>query len=152
MSLVWLGHALHDLRQVRGESIGAERGLNSRLPWLQALLKSSTGHSETLATRDQRIITRFIADMDRLCRSLSRVTRPAGHVVFVVANSQVRGTAVSNAHIATVCAERHGFELTNDQSRELPAKHRYLPPPSSSDGTLGTRMKTEQVLTFRACQ
>lgn len=148
MSLVWLGHQLRDLRQVRGNSIGAERGLDSDHKWVRTILDASTDNSTDLASRDRRMINRFITDMDKLGRSLGRVTRPGGHLVFVVANSQVRGMPVSNAAIATMCAQRHGFRLTDDQSRELPAKHRYLPPPSSATGSLGTRMKTEHVLTF----
>lgn len=149
MSLVWLGHVLHDLRMVRAESIGAERGLEARDQWIHELLRDSTSGTGSLEGRDGRMVARFITDMNKLCRSLARVTKPAGHIVLVVANSQVRGVPVSNATITRRCAERNGFYLVDDQSRELPSKHRYLPPPSTSTGTLGTRMKTEHVLTLR---
>ena len=44
----------------------------------------------------QRMTLRFTHDMTRLSRSLARVTKPRGHLVMVVADSQLCGVPISN--------------------------------------------------------
>jgi hypothetical protein len=95
------------------------------------------------------MVNHFAHDMDRLARSLARVTKPNGHLVMVVADSQLKGVPVSNARICEATAKRHGFRLVEKKPRPLPAQHRYLPPPTSTSGTLAARMKDEIVFTFK---
>jgi hypothetical protein len=102
-----------------------------------------------LPPRRQGMVLRFTHDMDRLARSLARVTKPDGHLVMVVADSQLKGVPISNAQICAGAATRNGFELVEEKVRPLPAQHRYLPPPTASTGTLATRMKHEVIFTFR---
>jgi hypothetical protein len=72
-----------------------------------------------------------------------------GHLVMVVADSQLRGVAISNAEICAATATRNSFRLVQRDERVLPAQHRYLPPPTASTGTLATRMKHEVIFTFQ---
>jgi hypothetical protein len=95
------------------------------------------------------MVLRFTHDMDRLARSLSRVTKRGGHLVLVVADSQIKGVPISNADICAGAATSNGFELVARDVRVLPTQHRYLPPPTASTGTLATRMKHEIIFTFQ---
>ena len=149
MSLVWLGWTVSQLREIRGESIGAERGLPKLDDEERQILETANPRASELGERQERMVWRFVRDMNRLCRSLSRVTKPGGHLVFVVADSQLAGVPVLNSRICVAAAACQGFELLDTQTRELPGRHRYLPPPGSSRGTLALRMKEEIVYTFR---
>lgn len=149
MSLIWLGWDMSTLRDLRGESIGSERSLRNPKPSILTLVENAVPRVGDLDARRQRMVFRFARDMDQLSRSLERVTKPSGHVVFVVANSHLRGVEVSNAELCASSAQARGFELISTERRPLPARHRYLPPPSSTTGSLGSRMNEEVILTLR---
>jgi DNA modification methylase len=149
MSLVWLGWTVGALRELRGTSIGSERSLIDPPAAVKDLASEAVPQIRDLPTREQRVVWRFAQDMDRLCKSLARVTRADGHLVFVVADSQVRGVPVPNSALCRVAALRHGFAFEEGVLRPLPTKHRYLPPPEAGAGTLSARMREEAVLTFR---
>jgi len=148
LSLIWFGYRLEELRGVRSVSIGAERSATGRLNQAEAWAKESVADYEKLCRRDAALVVRFAKDVDRLCRSMARVAKPTSSLVFVMADSQLRGVKVSNSDICKRAAKRHGFELVNESVRALPSNSRYLPPPEKDAGTLASRMKEESVLTF----
>lgn len=149
LSLIWMGWTLAGIRAVRGESVGVERGMTEVEPDLRKLAGEAVPRMADLPRARQGMVLRFTYDMDRLARSLARVTKPDGHLVMVVADSQLAGVPISNSAICAGAATRNGFELVDETIRPLPARHRYLPPPTSTTGTLATRMKDEVVYTFR---
>lgn len=149
MSLVWMGWTASAIRELRGVSVGVERGLEKVRPEVRTIAENAVPRMSDLPTRRQSMVLRFTHDMDRLARSLARVTKPNGHVVMVVANSQLKGVTISNAAICAGAAERNGFELKEETVRPLPGRHRYLPPPAATSGTLAQRMNDEIVYTFK---
>lgn len=148
MSLVWFGHRLSELRDLRAEAIGAERGLSRARRALEQVATEAIPRMMELSSRDQKMVLRFAHDLQRVYRSLGRVTRVGGHVVVVVADSQLHGVLVSNSALCRVVAGRNGFVLKEGVLRPLPAHHRYLPPPTVGSSTLTGRMREEVVLTF----
>lgn len=149
MSLVWMGWTVGALRALRGEAVGVERKLDDAAPEVRALVEAAVPEISELPDRWQGIVMRFGHDIDRLARSLSRVTKRKGHLVMVVANSQLKGVTISNAAICAGAVERYGFEMVDETIRPLPARHRYLPPPATTSSTLSQRMNEEIVYTFR---
>ncbi len=149
LSLVWMGWTAGQIRAIRGESVGAERMLTNAAPEIRTVAEGAVEPWANLPTRQRGLVLRFTRDMDRLARSLARVTRKKKHLVMVVANSQIKGVKISNAAICVGVVERHGFELVGETVRPLPARHRYLPPPKASSGMLAQRMNEEIVYTFR---
>lgn len=149
MSLVWMGWTIGTLRALRGEAVGVERTMDDATPEVRTIAEAAVPRMSDLPDRWQGIVLRFGHDIDRLARSLARVTKPKGHVVMVVANSQLKGVPISNAAICAGAVERHGFEMVDETTRPLPARHRYLPPPSTTSSTLSQRMNEEIVYTFR---
>lgn len=148
MSLVWMGWTVGALREIRGEAVGVERRRDNVALEVRAIAQTAVPNLSDLPDRWQGIVLRFGHDVDRLARSLARVTKPKGHLVLVVANSQLKGVAISNAAICTGAAERHGFKVVDETVRPLPTRHRYLPPPTTTSSTLSQRMNEEIVYTF----
>jgi hypothetical protein len=148
MSLVWLGWTVGALRQIRGNSVGVERGLEGVTPEVSEIAETAVPAMNELPPARRGMVLHFAHDMDRLARALARVTKGGGHLVMVVADSQLKGVPISNATICRRTAERNGFELVENNLRPLPAQHRYLPPPTRTTGTLATRMRDEIVFTF----
>lgn len=151
-SLVWMGHNMSELRQIRGESVGAETFSREALEasWVKSLIKQ-LGLKPMLSTHDHALLARYVWDMGHALAEVSRVLRSGGRAVYVVGDSTSRGTFIPNSSIVTAVAQEHGLSLVSRQSRALPANRRYLPPPKRglSTATLDTRMRREIVLAFK---
>lgn len=148
LALVWMGWTASAIRELRSESVGVERGIAKVRPAVRQIAEAAVPRLGDLPTRRQGMVLRFTDDMDRLARSLARVTKPGGHLVLVVADSQLKGIPISNAEVCARAAASNKFILAKRDERVLPAQHRYLPPPTTATGALATRMKHEIIFTF----
>jgi len=150
LTLVWLGCRLADLRMIRGEAIGAERGSSPEANHaLARTLRAGMGSLDALPKVRQRMVDRYVLDLHAMLAELWRMLKPGGRAVLVVGNSCLQGVFVHNACAATMAAEIVGFRLVDSAERELPPARRYLPPPASSMAAkLEKRMRTETVLAF----
>ena len=147
LSLVWLGHSLGSLREVRSGSIGAERGedVKDGKHYLDAM-KRAMGQIDLLPRRHQRIINRYVGDLYTAVGEISRVLRKGGRATFVMGDSCLKDVFVHNSHAIRAAAEWVGLEFVKRRGRILPTRSRYLP--ISDQGTLAKRIRTEMVLTF----
>jgi DNA modification methylase len=150
-SLVWMGYRIPDLRELRGESVGTESaGSDSKNdPEIQAIV-DGLKLSPELSTRDEAVLTRYIADMRRAMREVARVLVPGGKAVYVMGENTIRGTYIRNSQIISAIAGLCGLRLKERRVRNLPANRRYLPPPSSRNNLapMDARMRREVVLAF----
>jgi hypothetical protein len=148
-SLVWMGHNLCELRQIRGKSVGTEASSKpaTGAMWVQSLIRKLR-LNPALARRNQARLATYVWDMDLALAEVSRVLRSNGSAVYVVGDSMIRGTFVRNSAIVTAVAERHGLLR---YSRALPDSRRYLPPPNRGDtsAAMDSRMRREVVLSFK---
>jgi hypothetical protein len=150
LALVWLGHSLKELRQIRSESIGSERRPMSPLDsWEFGSTKAAMGDLDGLPSRFQNMIDRYVQDLLRLLGEIARVLREKAKATFVVGNSCLRGVYIDNAAAVEAAALAVGLEGVSRIERPLPEASRYLP--LTSD-TLGKRMRSEVILTLRKPQ
>jgi SAM-dependent methyltransferase len=150
MSLVWMGYSVQDLRDVRGGSVGTERGGLGMdgVAVDKYLTQAEFSGNDSLPRRQVRWVKRFALDMGALFDSVWGALIPGGEFVVVIANSFLRGWLIDNARLLVDLGESRNFRLKEYVTREIPARRRYLPPPSGKGGLLDTRMKTETVLKF----
>ncbi len=152
LALVWLGYQVGELRTIRSESVGAERGLaqnakesvgiraRERLPWIS-----------NLTPRYQGIFERYVTDLNRLAKQVKRVLKSTGIAVFIVGDSTLKGTFVLNSKAVEFVFEDVGFRKLSETRRKIPPNRRYLPPPGKRErSNLANRMRTEVVLTYGA--
>jgi SAM-dependent methyltransferase len=151
-SLVWMGHTVSELRQIRADSVGTEASSQEALDaeWVRSLIKH-LALRPPLSSRDQTLLAQYVWDMGRAFAEVSRVLRSGGRAVYVVGDSTVRGTFIRNSSIVAAVAEEQGLKLKSRHSRTLPANRRYLPPPQQGRSTdsLDGRMRREVVLEFK---
>lgn len=145
LALVWLGHRLAELRQIRSNSIGAERGPDEQDHTVETI-RSAMGEIEKLPRRHQRMIDRYVGDLRQMVGETARVLKPGGLATYVVGNSCLKGVFINNANAVARSASLAGMTLVNRSMRDLPDQSRYLP--ISGSAALGKRMRTEAVLTF----
>lgn len=148
-SLVWMGHTVNALRQIRANSIGTEASTEQALnaPWVKSLVKQ-LGLRPVLSRRDSALLAQYVWDIGQAMAEVSRVLRSGGRAVYVVGDSMVRGTFIPNSSIVAAVAAEQGLRLRSRHSRALPANRRYLPPPKNavSAEMLDSRMRREVVL------
>ncbi len=150
-SLVWMGYNVDSLRQIRGESVGAEASSKEALaaPWVKSLIKQ-LGLTPKLSDRDNALLARYVWDMGGSLAEVSRVLKAGGRAVYVVGDSTVRGTFIRNSEIVAAVAKQHGLTLESRHARALPANRRYMPPPKrgAASASIEGRMRREVVLAF----
>lgn len=150
-SLVWMGYSIDRLRALRGESVGAETGLEdaSLSVWVGMVI-AQVGLTPALSHRDLALLHRYVWDMNLAIQETARVLRPGGRAVYVVGDSTCKGTFISNSRIVSTLASLHGLAAISRVSRALPANRRYMPPPTKGlFSRMDGRMRREVVLAFR---
>lgn len=151
-SLVWMGHSLRELRELRGIIVGSEASSAAANDDAQVndILKALNLIPKPHASVVNRL-RRYIHDIHRILAEITRVLRKGGRAIIVIGDSSMRGTFVRNSAIVTIAAERAGLQLEDCSRRELPPNRRYLPPPSNagSGASLDGRMRQELVVSFR---
>jgi len=150
LALVWLGHSISELREIRSGSIGSERspGKYSYIGFADEVLAENMA-IRTLDERKQSVLKRYVIDMIQAISEMSRVIRTGGRSVIVVGSSNLQGKSIDNAYLIASIASRSGLTLISQTVREIPQNKRYLPPPSiEGHVSLGKRMRFESVLAF----
>jgi tRNA G10 N-methylase Trm11 len=150
LSLVWLGHKIDELGNVRSNSVGVEKAPDS-VADLQLATELTRGvkHLEKLPQRKQSMIKRYALDMYGVIEESARVLEKQGKATFVVGNSCINEIFVENALIVRNSCQMAGLRLVNQKEREIPQSKRYLPPPSYDNvSSFKSRMRTESVMRF----
>lgn len=146
MSLVWLGYRLATLREIRSDTLGAERGPDSERTDLQRA-RNAMGSVDELPPRYRKMIDRYINDVQMMMGEIARVLIPKKRATLVVGNSCLRGVYIDNSSLVRYAADEAGLKLLQSRERPLPDANRYLP---TSSGMLSKRMRVETILTFSA--
>lgn len=147
MSLVWLGHSVPALRNIRSSSIGAERSADAHNRAVDvARVACAMRGDEPLSGRLEGVIERYALDLIGMTSEVHRVLRPGCKATFVVGNSCIKGAFINNATGVATAAERAGMAVVERRERSLPAASRYLPITGES---LSKRMRSETVLVCR---
>jgi len=148
-SLVWMGHRITDLRELRGTMIGTERGLwslDGLPPPVEARLNRAAAEPRQVA-----LMRQYLSDMRKLVGEFSRVLRPCGLAVVVVGPTMVNVRKSDAADVFGQIASLAGLDLVASIQRSLDATRRSLPLPRHGAGSidLGKRMRREIVLVMR---
>lgn len=147
MSLVWLGHRLSDLRRIRSDAIGAERGLDAEIA-VREEVKAALGDLTDLPGRRRGMVDRYVVDAVGLAREIKRVLKPGGVTTLVVGNSCLKQVFIKNSAAVAKALELEGLNFVSEEERALPSSSRYLP--TSEGSSLANRMRTETVLKWAA--
>jgi SAM-dependent methyltransferase len=145
MTLVWMGHSVGSLRELRARSIGAERSLASADNIESIMTKVAP---DCMSARATGILRRYVSDLNGVVAEIARVLKPSGRARFVVADATLVGQSISIEKIIRLLATKHGLSRVERQVRALATGRRYLPPPGATTGALDRRIRVEQLLTF----
>lgn len=147
-SLIWMGYTIPQLRKIRSESIGAEKGMrelsgNGRFE--NVLKRVCKGHPTN--PRVENFLLRYIFDCESVIKRMQSLLIPKGNLFVVIGNSTQYGTNILNDKIFKILGLGMGFSLADETRRTIPNGSRYLPI-TTSNNRISNRMKTETVLHF----
>ncbi|MBS1543481.1 MAG: hypothetical protein JST14_07600 [Bacteroidetes bacterium] len=150
MSLVWMGHSIDELGNLKSKTVGIERRPDSEtsLDLATELIQGVT-NLKALPSRKLGMIHRYALDMNEVIKEMARVIEKKGQATLVVGNSCIEGVFVDNARIIRNSCEMAGLRMTGKRNRDIPPNKRYLPPPSNAaKSSIEKRMRTESVMRF----
>jgi hypothetical protein len=149
LSLVWMGFSVSELREMRSENISAEHGLASPDRRLRRAAMAAAP-VDLLTPASRNMFLRYLHDMREVLVEQRRVLKPGGRLVMVLADSLIEGLLIRNYRAIRTLAMHAGFNWIGEKRRNLPMKHRYLPPPSKGVGRrLELRMRSEIILSLQ---
>ncbi|MDP2984142.1 MAG: hypothetical protein Q8O92_12535 [Candidatus Latescibacter sp.] len=150
LSLVWMGHSIANIRNLRSANIGSEISCHQQPENAIFGVMKVMGETEGLDNRRMGILIRYLQDMNNVIRECARVLKRKGHAIFVVGDSSVQGVFIKNSDGLTKLASNNGFSLDSRIVRPIAENRRYLPPPDSkqSGKQLQGRMREEVILKF----
>lgn len=149
-SLVWLGHQIGHLGQIRKHYVGGEVVKDIIFEEMPNNTKTII-HS--LKDRDElkaRILHRYYSEMKRILREMFRVLRPQKAAIVVVGNSTMRGIGTEIHLCLAEIGESIGFEVPKVGIRKLDRNRRMLPAgfKINIDSQIQQRMHEEYVIGF----
>jgi tRNA G10 N-methylase Trm11 len=150
LSLVWMGHSIPSLRELRATAIGTEaaRELGEHNANYNAALNGLPEYSG-LPRRQKNIVRKYAKDASSFLSEMYRVVKPGGRLALVLGDSNIRGHRIENSKLFSHLAKQVGFKKTSQHRRHLKNNHRYLPVTSKND-SLENRMRYEVIQTYVA--
>ena len=147
-ALVWMGHPLAKLRELRGTMIGTERGLWS-LDGIPSPLEDRLRRADT--ERQAAVVRQYLSDMRKVLSEMHRILRPQGLAALVVGPTMINARRSDAATVFGQLAEAAGLRLIGSTPRLLDVTRRSLPVPQQAarQNDLAKRMIREVVLVVR---
>ena len=119
-SLVWLGHSLESLAQLRREYIGHDAVSGVDLVELPAYTSQIVASLAQVDQKKAKVLHRYHSEMTRCLREMIRVLKPGKAAIIVVGSSTMRGMDTRTDVCLGEIGKRIGFELIDIAVRTGP--------------------------------
>ena len=133
-SLVWLGHRVGGLGNLRGKYIGAERQSSQEAASLPDDAQRALASLSEIDRQKSRVLARYLGEMRQAIEEMHRVIRPGRAVVIVVGPSTMRGQRIATQEYLAGIAEQAGFVVVGVEERNLDRDRRMMPARWGSGG------------------
>lgn len=125
LSALWLGF-VSDYRDLRKNMIGNQYGLKP-LPESDTEKLCGTGRKtyDDLVQVDKHkavSVARYFLDMEKTATKCQNILNSNGMAVFIIGNTQYKGTKIDNAKHMTECMKKSGFQDIEINRRKISSK------------------------------
>ncbi len=147
-SLVWLGHRISELSNLRGRYIGSEK--TNGTAW-ERFPEKADAYCGALEGKDKgkgRVLRKYLMEMKQVLMEMRRVLRTGKAAVLVVGPSVMRGMEIPTHELLAEVAEDVGFDIAGIRKREIDRGRRMLPTSFGRNGNsmIEQRMHKEFVI------
>jgi DNA modification methylase len=150
-SLVWFGHSLESLSQLRRQYIGHDAVSGVELVELPDSARQVIVSLAQVDPKKARVLHRYYSEMTRCLAEMARVLKPGKAAIVVIGSSTMRGMDTRTDVCLGEIGKRVGFDLVGIAARELDRDKRMMPArraPSSTHSQIEKRMHEEYVIGF----
>jgi len=150
-SLVWFGHSLSSLSQLRREYIGHDAVTGVEYVELPESARQVVSSLSQIDSQKARVLHRYYSEMTRCLAEMTRVLKPGKAAIVVVGSSTMRGIDTRADICLGEIGKRVGFELIRIAARKLDRDKRMMPARrthSSTRSQIEERMHEEYVIGF----
>ena len=147
-SLVWMGHRLETLRDLRGTMIGTERGLWS----LDGLPPHLEQRMEQVVEKDRyrAHVRQYLSDLRKILGELERILRPGGLALLIMGPTVINSKRSDSTKVVADISNSVGLRVVGSVIRQLNKQRRSLPlPPTVLGSPLAQRMRREVIVALR---
>jgi DNA modification methylase len=148
-SLVWFGHPISELTELRAKYIGSERAAGINESDLPEYCSQTIADLVEIDKPKARVVAKYFNEMKLVIGEMHRVLKSNKYCIVVVGNSTVRGYLVqTNKHLEEL-GRSVGFDIVANMAREIDRNKRMMPI-SFNSGRNGIehRMHEEYILIF----
>lgn len=126
-SLVWLGHSLGSLSQLRRDYIGHDAIAGAELVELPATASQVVNSIKKLDPKKARVLHRYYSEMTSCLAEMGRVLKPGKAALVVVGSSSMRGTDTRTDVCLAEIGTTVGLEPVGISVRQLDRDRRMMP-------------------------
>lgn len=147
-SLVWLGHDLTALSQLRSRYIGSEKVGTYVADNLARKAASAVGKLMEHDSAKAKVLAKYLAEMSGVLAEVERVLKPGKAAVVVVGPSLMRGIPVETHEYLAEMGEKLGLRVAGIRKRKIDRDRRMLPVSfgRNGDSMIEQRMHEEYVI------
>ena len=147
-SLVWLGHKISDLSDLRAKYIGHDSANGHAPDDLPPFCGKTADKLESADSKKAAALRRYFWEMADVIREMHRVLRIGKAAVIVVGNSLLSGVNVETQNCLAELGKEAGFELAGIGKRQIDRDRRMMPARwnKSRDSQIEARMHDEFVI------
>lgn len=147
-SLVWLGHPIRSLSELRGRYIGSERRSSTTSDSLPPRSEAAVKKLQAIDESKACVLSKYLTEMAEVLTEMHRVLRAGKAAVVVVGPSLMRGFEVRTHDYIAEIGESFGFRVAGIQKRRIDRDRRMLPVSfgRNGDSMIEQRMHEEFVV------
>lgn len=148
-SLVWFGHPISELTELRATYIGSEKAANFVDSDLPEYCRRTIADLVEIEKPKAKVVAKYFNEMKLVISEMHRVLKSNKYCIIVVGNSTVRGYLVrTNKHLEEI-GRSVGFNVIANIAREIDRNKRMMPISfNSKRGGIEQRMHEEYILMF----
>ncbi|MDY7078100.1 MAG: class I SAM-dependent methyltransferase [Chloroflexota bacterium] len=150
-SLVWFGHSLNSLSQLRRDYIGHDAVTGVEYVDLPESARQVVEGIAQVDPKKGKVLHRYYSEMTRCLVEMARVLKPGKAAIVVVGSSTMRGIDTRTDVCLGEIGKQVGFELISIAVRRLDRDKRMMPARrmhSSAHSQIEERMHEEYVIGF----
>ncbi len=149
-SLVWLGHSIADLAELRSEYIGHDAVSGVSLLDLPDYTKQVVNTLSKIDVKKSRTLHRYYSEMKLCLSEMARVLKPGKAAVIVVGSSNMRGIDTHTDVCLGEIGKQVGLNLVHIGVREIDRDKRMMPARRNASKLtqIEERMHEEYVIGF----